>query len=452
MKWERNDPCPCGSGKKYKDCCLKNKVADFQQHKWRRLAREMQEELLWFAEEERFTVDSEAAFQAYLDIVSDNFLESVEEPAFVSFIDWFIYDYQLQVEGQNLIQCFLTEKQQELGPMEVKLLQDWADSHISLLRVLAVGQEWLSLEDLLAGGEFPVWEKTLAEGMVPGAILLGRLIKVGDNYQLSGAALEFTPLLEEEILALVTGYYIAWQKECPKGSWHKFLKQKGFMLPSFIAEALKEEEPELALNREELEGLMPEGGGRDVTMTQQLVVQMLDQYYRRWIDLALPAFAGKTPREMCRTPAGRRKVEDLLNSLEQLEWAKRDGGEAYFDFANIRALLGLPPKPSSRQRLPDPSYREVKRLLEEREANQSWLRGAKKVWHDFYKEARPQVKKANAWAAAVVYTMARLFSDKDVTQKGLAKMYQVAPATISNHYRTIWHTLDLERSGQHYTR
>ena len=112
--------------------------------------REMQEELLWFAEE-RFTVDSEAAFQAYLDIVSDNFLESVEEPAFVSFIDWFIYDYQLQAEGKNLIQCFLTEKQRELGPMEVKLLQDWADSHISLLRVLAVGQEWLSLEDLLAG-------------------------------------------------------------------------------------------------------------------------------------------------------------------------------------------------------------------------------------------------------------------------------------------------------------
>jgi hypothetical protein len=28
MKIGRNDPCPCGSGKKYKRCCLKNNVAD----------------------------------------------------------------------------------------------------------------------------------------------------------------------------------------------------------------------------------------------------------------------------------------------------------------------------------------------------------------------------------------------------------------------------------------
>lgn len=450
MKWERNDPCPCGSGEKYKDCCLKNQVADFQQHKWRRLAQEMQEKLLWFAEEERFTADSEAAFQSYLDIVSDNLFESVEEPAFVSFIDWFIYDYQLQAEGQNLIGCFLAEKERELGPMEVKLLEDWADSHISLLRVLAVGQEWLSLEDLLTGGQFPVWEKTLAEGMVPGAILLGRLVKVGDNYQLSGAALEFTPLLREEILAVVTGHYVAWQKQFREDSWPKFLKLKGFMLPSLIATALKEEEPDPSPVPPEPEKSMVDEGSRDLSTAQQLVVQMLDQYYRRWVDLAVPAFAGKTPREMCRTPAGRQKVEALLSSLEQLELEKRDGGEAYFDFANIRALLGLPLRTFNSHRSPDPSYREVKRLLEKSEANQSWLRAAKKVWHDFYKEARPQVKKANAWAAAVVYTMARLFSDKGVTQKGLAQTYKVAPATISNHFRTIWHTLDLERSGQHY--
>ncbi|NLJ33932.1 MAG: DUF2384 domain-containing protein [Firmicutes bacterium] len=452
MKWERNDPCPCGSGEKYKDCCLKGEVADFQQYKWRRLAEEMQEQLLYFAEEERFTDDSEAAFQAYLNVVSDNLFESVEEPAFVSFIDWFIYDYRLRSQGRNLIQCYLAEKEKELGPMEVKLLRDWADSHITLLRVLAVGKEWLTLEDLLTGGEFPVWGKSLAEGMVPGALLLGRPVKVGDNYQLSGAALEFTPLLRDEILAIVTGCYSTWQKELRGGTWQKFLKQKGFMLPSLIAAALGEEESGLPPSREELAGGLPKGDAGAEPLNQHLVVQMLDQYYRQWVDLAIPAFAGRTPREMCRTPEGRKKVEVLLDSLEQFELAKRDEGEAYFDFSNIRALLGLPLKSSSRHRLPDPSYREVKRLLEEKGANQSWLRAAKKVWHDFYKEARPQVKKANAWAAAVEYTMARLFADKDVTQKDLAKMYQVAPATISNHYRTIWHTLDLERWGQYYIR
>lgn len=28
MKAERNDPCPCGSGKKYKKCCLPNEEAN----------------------------------------------------------------------------------------------------------------------------------------------------------------------------------------------------------------------------------------------------------------------------------------------------------------------------------------------------------------------------------------------------------------------------------------
>ena len=113
--------------------------------------------------------------------------------------------------------------------MEKELLQNWADSHISLLRVLAVGEEWLVLEDLLVGGEYLVQESNLAQGIVSGSILLARLIKVGDNFQLSGAALEFTPLLREEILALVTSYYISWQKMITQGK--EFLKQEEFDQP-----------------------------------------------------------------------------------------------------------------------------------------------------------------------------------------------------------------------------
>jgi len=88
MKWGRNDPCPCGSGKKYKDCCRENRVADFLRHKWQRLAQDLQDKLLNYAEEERFIPDSEEAFQVYLDIVAEDLFEPLEEPVFVSFIDW----------------------------------------------------------------------------------------------------------------------------------------------------------------------------------------------------------------------------------------------------------------------------------------------------------------------------------------------------------------------------
>jgi len=101
MKWGRNDPCPCGSGKKYKDCCRENRVADFLRHKWQRLAQDLQDKLLNYAEEERFIPDSEEAFQVYLDIVAEDLFEPLEEPVFVSFIDWFIHDYTLPSQGRG---------------------------------------------------------------------------------------------------------------------------------------------------------------------------------------------------------------------------------------------------------------------------------------------------------------------------------------------------------------
>lgn len=452
MKWGRNDPCHCGSGKQYIDCCQENRVADFQKYKWQRLAHDLQDKLLNYAEEERFIPDSEEVFQLYLNTVADDLFEPLDEPVFVSFVDWFIHDYTLRSQGKSLIQCYLAEKEGELGPMERELLEDWAASHISLLRALAVGEEWLVLEDLLVGGEYLIEERHLAQGIVTGSILLGRPIKVGDAYQLSGAALEFTPLLREEILALVTSYYLSWQEEKGEKAWKEFLKREGYKIPSLIAALMEDED--ISLPQFGLQGQDKAGGGEEQEwpLAQELVNQVLEQYYRRWVDLSVPAFSGKTPREMCRTPEGRQKVERLLRDLERLEEERRDRGEPYFDFDNVRSLLGIKENKGSRPRLFDPSYREVSRLLAENGANKAWVTTAQRVWYDFCQQARPQVKKASAWAAAVIYTIARLFSEQGVTQKDLARRYQVAPGTISSHYRTIWETLNLERFDQRYTR
>ena len=40
MKPGRNDPCPCGSGKKHKQCCLKTEqVTPQEEFLWRRIRR-----------------------------------------------------------------------------------------------------------------------------------------------------------------------------------------------------------------------------------------------------------------------------------------------------------------------------------------------------------------------------------------------------------------------------
>jgi hypothetical protein len=40
MKVGRNDPCPCGSGRRYKHCCLREQdasVTDLHEQTWRRV-------------------------------------------------------------------------------------------------------------------------------------------------------------------------------------------------------------------------------------------------------------------------------------------------------------------------------------------------------------------------------------------------------------------------------
>jgi hypothetical protein len=54
-----------------------------------------------------------------------------------------------------------------------------------------------------------------------------------------------------------------------------------------------------------------------VEMTPELtasVQEMLNKQYMAWLDMPLPVLGGKTPRQACRTPEGRRRVTMLIRT------------------------------------------------------------------------------------------------------------------------------------------
>jgi hypothetical protein len=67
----------------------------------------------------------------------------------------------------------------------------------------------------------------------------------------------------------------------------------------------------------------------------------LDQYVRereqQWVDEAVPALGGMTPRDAAVDPIGRVELERLLRQLED-----RPAGAGVFDAVRLRALLDLP--------------------------------------------------------------------------------------------------------------
>lgn len=83
-----------------------------------------------------------------------------------------------------------------------------------------------------------------------------------------------------------------------------------------------------------------------VEMTPEIhdaLQQFVRQQEQRWVEESIPMFGGRTPREMVRTAAGRRDVEDFLADLEAMPMPSGPLPGAGMDAGRIRALLGLPP-------------------------------------------------------------------------------------------------------------
>ncbi|MGD9546689.1 MAG: YecA family protein [Candidatus Krumholzibacteriia bacterium] len=63
------------------------------------------------------------------------------------------------------------------------------------------------------------------------------------------------------------------------------------------------------------------------------------RYYAGWLDQSIPALDGRTPREAAKTAQGRRELDTLLKSMENVE-IQGEGDDA-FDFSVVRRELGL---------------------------------------------------------------------------------------------------------------
>jgi len=72
--------------------------------------------------------------------------------------------------------------------------------------------------------------------------------------------------------------------------------------------------------------------------------RMLVEQRKTWVDTAVPALDGKSPRQAAGDPQMRERLEELLKAIEYNEEKKRRAGEPYMDIADLRRELGLPPR------------------------------------------------------------------------------------------------------------
>jgi len=237
----RNDPCYCGSGKKYKQCHLReDQAAERELREQADAARFLRFDLPRFARDERFVADFDRALPLYWNnqYDADNAGQMSEFEA-LRFLDWFVFDYTLE-EGRRILDIYQEEVSGELKPSQQALLKNWMDAPpAGAYELLGYEGQMLHLRDFLTGETFDVFEAGGRGNVKIGEIILDRLVPVSGQLEFSTVA-AFLP--KDEIGDLAEKLEAAQKadaEEYPGATQEEFLRRNNQL---FIHHALAEAE------------------------------------------------------------------------------------------------------------------------------------------------------------------------------------------------------------------
>jgi hypothetical protein len=188
QKTGRNDLCPCGSGKKYKHCCLKAAQAsdDSPWSRQRDASGRLAQEMLSFARR-RFAND---VVDAWLDFNQDDdaipLEDDIEEGQI--FMPYFLFDWDPKPPSRRhggqagmgqVAQSYVSMMGSRLPELESLILEQATTQPLSFYEVIRCDPgECLVLRDVLIGGETEVIERTASEVFRPGDLGYGQLCKL----------------------------------------------------------------------------------------------------------------------------------------------------------------------------------------------------------------------------------------------------------------------------------
>lgn len=177
LELNRNDPCQCGSGLKYKHCCLKIRQ---ERKRWDGLENNLRESITEYWQEfhEKDLYD---AINIYGKIIDKN-TELTEQRIF---FDWFIHDYIIPNKNNNtIIKLFLQEyeKVEPKDTIELDTLREWSDSFFRFVEILeiTVGTGY-KISDIFTKEEFFLHDVRSSTAVKKYDILYARLYRVGGS-------------------------------------------------------------------------------------------------------------------------------------------------------------------------------------------------------------------------------------------------------------------------------
>jgi len=224
VKTGRSDPCPCGSGKKYKKCCLPQSEppAGMENSVRGRLV----EKLLRFCKKHFADKLDQADFEFWDDFGPD---EKLPDPhrrmGNINFWEWVIFDWRPDVDDERTVIEHFIKSAKDLSRLDLEVLEKMNGSVISLYEVQDFQRgKGVTLKDLLLGRVYKVKEKSASESLNKWEILAARLIYLDGAHSINGSVYPYSLNRKERILKEIEEEHKLYKLDWPKASTRDFLK------------------------------------------------------------------------------------------------------------------------------------------------------------------------------------------------------------------------------------
>ena len=250
----RNDPCWCGSGKKYKKCHLESDekaqaapVRSIEEGRARGGTPEVTELrrlLLDFTAQNIRKREMEEAMITFLGSEPPSAAE--KEGLSGAVLDWLAHDYVVPRLGHPMIEEFLKHSPGGLSLRQRKILEGWSRSRFSIFEVQEVRKEaGVQVKDLLAGGEVFVNDVSTSQWAARRDAILARLEEFDGRHNFTAIVLH----IPRDVVAPL----IEWANSAKRRSgldWARFLRVNSHKLRRELWRLANAAEPPVVVSPE----------------------------------------------------------------------------------------------------------------------------------------------------------------------------------------------------------
>jgi hypothetical protein len=255
-KLGRNDPCHCGSGKKYKDCHLPIEQAARSEQL---LVRQAQDTLLPKIVDaaqsvpERLPEAFARFWQGKYSLDDLAALDRDEDRGSERFLVWFSFDVR-GPDGRTLLEDLAAGDSFDADPHERRLLEAWRPIRLRPYVVTEVRKgQGVAVRDLLGDATFDVADYGASKRLAAGEVVVGHLVPAdtapgadAPTYYLAGAAAQLTDDTAPKLLEFAELHLADLRRANPAATFDDLLDQRSEILNHFVM-ALPVEHPDVSV-------------------------------------------------------------------------------------------------------------------------------------------------------------------------------------------------------------